>query len=245
MKKGGCAYMPNFVVESKLYTSQSQKEHLDRLFYASNKMYNTLVTHANDMLHLLYEDEDYKHYLDLYINEKDEKVKKEHGKQLTAIRERYGLTQYASVDTDGFFDYEGYISETSLLQVQVYEDESSNFYIDAYLISFDYSWPTSKINDFASAHNITETVPAYPYADLYEVSFSYESLGILIIYCYTEDTNSEQKYITILENAGLTLTYSDEYGTYYGPSPLGSYQIAFFYDAEYGSLDIYIYGDQE
>ena len=52
-------------------------------------------------------------------------------------------------------------------------------------------------------------------------------------------------YITILENAGITLTYSDEYGTYYGPSPLGSYQIEFFYDAEYGSLDIYIYGDQE
>ena len=164
--------------------------------------------------------------------------------EYVALLEAEGFTQYASVDEDGFFDYEGYLSDTSLLQIQVYEDESSNFYIDAYLISFDYEWPTTKINDFASAHGITETIPSYPYADVYEVNYSYESLGMLIIYCYTEDANAEQKYITILENAGLTLTYSEEYGTYYGPSPLGSYQVEFFYDAEYGSLDIYIYGDQ-
>ena len=56
-------------------------------------MYNTLVKHANDILQLLYNDEEYIKYLELYKKEQDENVKKEYGKHLSTIRNQYGLNK--------------------------------------------------------------------------------------------------------------------------------------------------------
>lgn len=83
---------PNFILELRLYPQQWEFDFLEHLFRCSEKMYNNLVYFANGQLKKMRKDSDYIHFLDLYVNEKDEKKKKDYGKELSAIREKYHLS---------------------------------------------------------------------------------------------------------------------------------------------------------
>ena len=83
---------PNFILELRLYPQQWEFDFLEHLFRCSEKMYNNLVYFANGQLDKMSKDPDYLHFLDLYMNEKDEKKKKDYGKELSAIREKYHLS---------------------------------------------------------------------------------------------------------------------------------------------------------
>ena len=106
--------MANFILESRLYLSDVEKGFLDRKFYAANKLYNNMVTHANELLEKVFSDENYLNFLKLYNEEKDEVLKKQYGSELNKIRAAYGLTKY---------DLEAYC--------KIQRNESLHRYIDA------------------------------------------------------------------------------------------------------------------
>ena len=83
---------PNFILELRLYPQKWEFDLLEHLFHCSEKMYNNLVYFANGQLKKMRNNPDYIKFLDLYLNEKDEKKKKDYGKELSAIREKYHLT---------------------------------------------------------------------------------------------------------------------------------------------------------
>ena len=84
---------PNFILEKKLYLQKWQESKLEYLFDCSERMYNETVYYANGCINKLRKDADYITTLELYNNEKDEDTKKQYGKTLATIREKYSLTK--------------------------------------------------------------------------------------------------------------------------------------------------------
>ena len=84
---------PNFILEKKLYLQKWQESKLEHLFDCSERMYNETVYYANGCINKLRKDADYITTLELYNNEKDEDTKKQYGKTLATLREKYGLTK--------------------------------------------------------------------------------------------------------------------------------------------------------
>lgn len=94
---------PNFILELRMYTAPWQVDRTEVLFYCAEKMYNKLVHYINEQLDKMRKDQDYIDTLELYVNEKDEKIKKQYGNKLKDIRIAYGLTKG---DLEKFINYQ-------------------------------------------------------------------------------------------------------------------------------------------
>lgn len=78
--------------------------------------------------------------------------------------------------------------------------------------------------------------------DKYEISTTFVSWGVLIIYAYTDSATAEKDYRLALEEAGFTVASEvDDYGYYVATSEDGLVEIDFAYDPSYKDLDIMIY----
>ena len=158
-----------------------------------------------------------------------------------SVLENNGYEKYSTYEEDFYYDHVLAVNDFYYIEVMTYLSEDGYVCVDAYSIQYYASWPEAQIKPFCDEWDITENVPSYDSGYLYELNESYTSIGILVIYCYTSEFDPVTTYMNTLEAAGVTIEYSDEYGTFYGPSQLGTYQIEFFYEEEYSSLTIYLY----
>ena len=90
---------PSFVLSLKLNTSKSQMRVLDKRFFYAQQMYNVLVRYVRKQINKMRSDKDYRILISEYVTlngdaKHTKKRKAELGKQLSAIRLQYGLSEY-------------------------------------------------------------------------------------------------------------------------------------------------------
>ena len=83
---------PSFVLTLKLNTSKDDERILMKRFFYGWKIYNVLVRHVSKAAHSMRQDAKYRDAMRRYLeNKKASDIKKE----LSDIREQYGLSEYA------------------------------------------------------------------------------------------------------------------------------------------------------
>ena len=83
---------PSFVLTLKLNTSKDDERILKKRFFSGWKIYNVLVRHVRKAIRFMQQDTKYRDAMRRYLeNKKASGIKKE----LSDIREQYGLSEYA------------------------------------------------------------------------------------------------------------------------------------------------------
>lgn len=147
-------------------------------------------------------------------------------------------------DKDGY--YEALSVDKQIILDFTYEEN----YKDLQIIVYNYnvystSWLTNELNEYVKlmTNNSGTTVPSYDDGYAYcLIDDYYYSYGYVVMFCYTEETNPDDKYAQILRNNGYSVTETkDETGSYAAISANEDLSIIFWFDEDYGDLQVRIY----
>ena len=83
---------PSFVLTLKLNTSKEDERILTDRFFSGWKIYNTIVRHVRKVLRSMRQDPSYRDAMNRYHKDRKSKAIK---KELSDIRNQYGLSEYA------------------------------------------------------------------------------------------------------------------------------------------------------
>ena len=164
--------------------------------------------------------------------------------KVAALGEHY---LYASYEQDGYY----YVS----FSADVYADVDIVFYaineegtqfldsgvlnIEMSIYQYYASWPEEQISSIFEGV-VSESIPGYQEGYLYDLGDYYEDYGYVIVYAYTEQSEAEAiaSYEKELADAGYTYYYDSDYSCYIATSSGNEIMIAYFYDSEYGMLEV-------
>ena len=93
---------PSFIMERRIYLEPYQYDKLEKYMRSCNKIYNTAVKHYNSVIKKLRSEARYMETLAMFRNSGNEEKSKALAKEIFAIAEEYGLTEY------GIHQYMGY-----------------------------------------------------------------------------------------------------------------------------------------